>query len=448
MLDLDPTLTRALRDIAEAGNAAARPVPAGHIRERARRDQYRRGVALGAVAVVSVVAMVATTWTLGQGPRTGTPADGKPSLTVAPADFGPSLLLSRDDVASALGTTWDWSAGPVEEPGGALTPCQADAAADPQRTAALSRVVTGGWSGDDTLTEWVERSSDEATAQTAFDRAVGWFTDCGGQGMDESVFGGSLANRFEALPALPGVDQQRVVVRMREPVEGGGSWTNTVAGVVRVGDLLAVVAWDVTVDEDPGRYDDGFLDLMRVAAGRLTGVPAVVVSPDAMVQPSDDAVVAMVGDRARASVTLTREMLRPRLICDGGDAYVPESLQTGRVVTLVDQGATAIITQSMFLFPSKEAASTAIRESRVTASGCSDDRGNGGELSSMAFSEGDESYGVRRGARSSQSLYVVVVRVEHAVSVVAVRELNGTVQEDTVRQLSRALTERMQATYE
>jgi hypothetical protein len=444
------TLTRALGDIAETGRRASLPAPASEIRSLAGRRRRRHVATIGALTVAALV-VTASSGVLDSGPDRNTEADGGPTATATTsgakdlpaAAFGPATLLSEDDVASSLGSMGSWTAGDIEEPDGPGTPCQADDAADPDRSAALSRVVTGGWSGDDTLTELVEETSD---GKAAFQRAVGWFTACGGEGVDQSDTKGSLTKRFGAMEPLPGADEQAVVVRRRAHL-GGETWTNTVAGIIRVDNLLAVIAWDVTIDDDPGAYDDGFLDLMRVAVGRLTDHPAPRVDPEALVHADDPTAVAVAGEGAEARQSADQQMQVTTALCGDGDPYLPAALLASRQVHVIEPEALpASIGQGTYLFASRGDAARAMRESRVTPESCPDNE----DISELSFSGGDESYvlrspAVEEGAETSSVL--AVVRVGSTVSVVSIRELNGTVSDEAALDLIGSVTDRLQRAY-
>jgi hypothetical protein len=376
--DDDARLTQVLDRVAATGQTSARLVPPSSLRRRAgRRTAHRRELVIGAV-VVAVVAGVTvaggptSTTNTDRRPQPAAPTDPVPTqLATAPTVSGrgarhlaPWMLVTAAQVTSTLGFTWDPTSGPDPDGRKPLTPCQAGAdpsAAD--RRTARSVTVTGGWSGDDTLSQLLEEYPDDDTARAAYARAVDWFATCGGLGVDQTDGRRSLARQAADRPAVAGVDDMRMIVRMREKV-ASESWTNTVATVVRAGNLVTVLAWDVTIDDNPGAYDGGFVDLSRQVAERLASNGAsreLSAVPDNALLPADDpAVVAALGGDVPAD---QRNILGGRdgvlamdPLCNAGLSPVAPGTMAVRSPQFVGPDTSAIVIEDVVLHESVQSA--------------------------------------------------------------------------------------------
>jgi hypothetical protein len=376
--DDDARLTQVLDRVAATGQTSARLVPPSSLRRRAgRRTAHRRELVIGAV-VVAVIAGVSVaggpTGTTNTDPRPQPAAPTDPVPTELATDppvtdrgvrhLAPSMLVTAEQVTSTLGFTWDPTSGPDPDGRKSLTPCQAGAdpsAAD--RRTAQSVTVTGGWSGDDTVSQLLEEYPDDETARAAYARAVDWFATCGGLGVDQTDGRRSLARRAAERPAVAGVDNMRMLVRMREKV-ASESWTNTVATVVRAGNLVTVLAWDVTIDDNPGAYDSGFVDLSRQVAERLAGNGAPrelsAVPDDALLPADDPAVVAALGGEVPAdqqSVLGGRDGV-PNMdpLCNGGLSPVAPGTLAVRSPQIAGRDTSAIVIEDVVLHESAQSA--------------------------------------------------------------------------------------------
>jgi hypothetical protein len=450
--DLDTRLTRALEVIAEEGRTHSHGVPASVIRSTATRRQRRRYAAVGATTAVALIA--------GFGVLAGNPFGGddttritgpatvtKPTEDTKPTAVSP--LLTEQEVASSLGTTWKWTAGAVDTAPAKVTPCQAAPAADPARTSAQSRVVTGGWSGDDTLTELVEQSSSASAATGAYDRAVAWFTYCGGLGVDQSGAKNSLTKRTAARGAIAGVDQLRVVVRMREHL-GTDKWTNTVAAVLRVGDRVAVIAWDTTMDDNPGAYDDGFVQLVQVAAARLTHSAAAVVPDDAMLSATDPSLVSLLKNPEVRLFIDTVKTPMTNLLCNEGRDPAAKGVIASRQAQIGAASGSAQpagLTQSVRAHTSAAAASAAVQLARQIGQSCKPKID--GSVTDLPFAGGDESWARRfDGAGfSGGPSYTAVIRVGAGVSYMWILSLDTPVTDAEARAVFDDVVKRMTKVY-
>ena len=144
--------------------------------------------------------------------------------------------------------------------------------------------------------------------------------------------------------------------------------------------------------------------------------------------------------------------MRPTtFLCGKGAAYSPASVLAGRLDVADREAWPATVFLFNYLFASEEAAATAVRESRLTSTSCADLGTSTDEARSLPFSGGDEGYALRSDVSSEgmppERRYVAVVRVGASVSVVAVQELNGTVDDGQVVDLAEKVTDRMQAAY-
>jgi hypothetical protein len=436
--DVDTQLTRALETVAEEGRAGSRSAAASSIRSIAKtRSRRRRAL----ISLTTAAAIVAGIGIVTQGPfggddtvRVSVPATNNPATDGSP-------LLTAHEVGESLGTMWPWQAGPVDPAPGKVTPCQGNAAAaDPARTAAQARVVTGGWSGDDTVTELVEESASVDAAKAAFDRAVAWFTECGGQGVDQSDVQGSLAKRFEAAVPIA-ADQSRVVVRMREHL-GGESWSNTVAGVIRVGLQVAVVAWDNTIDDNPGAYDDGFVQLVKVAAARLRGESLPAVPDAALLQPDDAAVHVLThGDNAATNIADTAPLAS--MFCNGKLDKHPSKLVAGRSMATFGKDQSAGIVETVLLFDTESAAEAAVQNYRDQPTSCA------GTESSTLDVGGDWPGGATEARQPGLGGhdYSGAVQSGRAVAYVGIEQLQKPLNDDQARAVFEKAAQRLSATY-
>jgi hypothetical protein len=447
--DVDTQLTRALETVAEEGRTRSRAVPGSVIRRTATRRARRRHAAVGATTVVALVAG-------GVGVRMGNPFGGDDNSTTqvsVPATTNPttdgSPLVTEKEVAQSLGTSWDWTGSPVDQSPAKVTPCQAAPAADPDRISAYARVVTGGWSGDDTLTEVVEQSKSSAAAEAAFGRAVAWFTDCGGQGVDQSGAKNSLAKRVAARGAIADVNQLQVVVRMREHL-GTDKWTNTVAAVIRVGDQLAVVAWDNTIDDNPGAYDDGFVQLVQVAAARLTHSAAPVVPDDAMLSTTDPSLVSLLQKPDVRLFTDTFKTPMTNLLCNEGRDPAAKGVIASRQAQIGAASGSpqpAGLTQSVRAHTSAAAARAAVQLARQIGESCKPK--TDGSVRDLPYAGGDESWARRfDGAGfSGGPSYTAVIRVGAGVSYMWILSLDTPVTDTQARAIFDDVVTRMTKVY-
>jgi hypothetical protein len=310
----DARLTDVLEQLAAAGQAAARTRPPSALRRRAARRTARNGSFVAAVAVLAVVAgfsvangSFGTASRNHQGPSrpTATATAGPvptqlatvPSTGLNRRHSDPSMLVTEEQVSSSLGSSGPWTAAPASDGSKPLTPCQATAGDDTRaadRRTAMSEVVTGGRSGGDTLSQLLEEYPNAASARRAYASAVAWFASCHGLGVDQTEGPRSPARLTAAHNAIRGVDDMRMIVRMRAKV-GAQSWKNTVATVVRAGNLVTVLAWDVTVDDNPGADDGGFVALSWQLASQLAETKVGPVLNEAMLPRDDPAVGAVLG---------------------------------------------------------------------------------------------------------------------------------------------------------
>lgn len=444
MHDLDTRLTRALETVAEAGRTHSHAVPAAVIRGTATRRSRRRYAAVGATTAVALVAggigfLEGNPFSSDDTTRTTGPATAKqPAASVA--------LVTKEEVAGSLGTAWKWTAGPVDRSPGEVTPCQAAPAADPARISAQARVVTGGWSGDDTLSELIERSASAGAATAAYDRAVSWFTDCGGQGVDQSAAKNSLTKRTAARGEIPGVDQMRVVVRMRAQL-GTDKWSNTVAAVLRVGNQVAVIAWDTTIDDNPGAYDGGFVQLVQVAAARLTHSASPIVLDGALLSGTDVAVTSLISSPHVALFVDTLKTPQTNVLCAG---YGPaaKGVIASRQVQIGGSGsyAPADVDQSVRAHTSAATASAAVRLARQSSQQCKPTQA--GSVANFAYAGGDESWALHfNGLLMGDTAYTAVIRVGTAVSYVDVMSLNHQVTDAEAKAVFDQVVERMTKAY-
>lgn len=384
MADHDRGLTTVLERLSERGQAAARPQPAAFVRATADRQTRRHRVLLAAALVLVVAGGSALMTSGGQPTRSenvrtpAAPSHGPAptQLATAPSDgsseprtITDDMVVTAGEVASTLGTMWDWKLTESGDGSSALTPCQSSPSADPDRQAARTAVVTGGWSGDDTLSQLVEQSRDAEASRAAYQAAVQWFTDCGGTGVDQSNARHSLARRAALRPAIDGVDDMRIIVRRRDALSDGIGFTNTVAAVIRADNLVTVLAWDVTIDDDPGVYDDGFIELARLVGRRLVGaevrvgpVPEHVpqsIPDSALLSPDDPTIRDAFGD-TQGSVVANAQVPRLDPLCRRG--YAPPAAGTVAVRTpqIVGDGTTAILLEFVTRYDSERSAEAAV----------------------------------------------------------------------------------------
>lgn len=240
------------------------------------------------------------------------------------------MVVQVEDVAAALGTEWTNMPPNID----ALTPCS-DSELDYRESAVVR--AEGGWSGTDSMTQLVTKHESRKEALASYEEAVTWFTDCGGMGADQSETQDSLAQRSAEQPKPPGIDESRVVVRMREQI-GSQLWTNTVAAVLRSGDVVAVLAWDVTIDDNPGVYDDRFLGLVRVLASQLTMAATPATADQALLQADHAAVQAVLGEDIN-------DQLEARTSIDVTEGVCFQGPSTGRPSGVVSAGSSFLVNE-------------------------------------------------------------------------------------------------------
>jgi hypothetical protein len=389
--DDSPRLTDVLERLASAAQADARTRPPSVLRRRAARRTARNGSIVAAVAVLAVVAgfSVASgsfrTASTDQQPSrpTATAATGPvptqlatlPSTGVNSRHIDPSMLVTEAQVSMNLGSSWPWTAAPASDGSKPLTPCQATAGDDPSaadRRTAMSEVVTGGWSGDDTFSQLLEEYPDAASARRAYASAVDWFASCNGLGVDQTDDPHSLARLAAAHMAIKGVDDMRIIVRMRAKV-GAESWTNTVAAVVRAGNLVTVLAWDVTIDDNPGVYDGGFVALSWQLAHQLADTKDGSLLDGALLAADDPAVSTALGGLASGDHHTTHGerdgILRMDPLCNGGLTPPPPGTAGAGGAQMI--GPTGVIVlEDVAQYPFVESARAAADAAIADASAC------------------------------------------------------------------------------
>lgn len=444
MPDLDTRLTRALNTVADDGRARSRPVAGSFIRGTATSRSRRRLVVVSTTAAIALVAAGTTV-------LTGEPFSGGDVRTSGPATTGDagrgSALVTQQEVSDSLGSRWDWKAAPVDQAPGRITPCQAAASADPARISAEARVVTGGWSGDDTLSELVEVSATPDAAHAAFERAVAWFTECGGKGVDQSAEKGSLTTHYAAAGQVV-ADEARVVVRMREHL-GPDTWTNTVAAVIRVGERVAIIAWDNTIDDNPGAYDNGFVQLVHVASARLNGQSVVTVPETAMLGGTEAPITALVDSPHVSSSVDSGRPPATNLLCpDETGSSVPDAI-VGRHIDIAPPNNTplkATVAEWVRVYGDVTAAHEAFRGSDPHPSQCDMQLGAG--ASPIDYQGGDESRATRFGGLAREgSGYLGVVRVGRAVAYTRVDVFTTEPTDAEVVAVFEAAAQRLTAAY-
>ncbi len=329
----DAGLTALLERVAESGAAAARPAPAAHLRHTAEVRTYRRRLVTAAALVLAVVAGASVL----HGPdasRTAPPAGGSatprpPAPTQLAVSDGAYQQRSLDGselvdprAAAVLGPGWSSAGGGADR--ATLTPCQ-PAGDSPGGNETI--VLTRGTA--EQLAHRITAYESEDVARTAYAQAAAWFADCSG-GDDQSGAKNSVVRRAAALPPVAGVDDLRILV-VRRASTGPDGWTGTVAAVTRVDNLVSVLAWDLTTDDDPPALDDGFVTLTRQAATRLTGGNAASATvPDAaLLTPDDPAVRAALGVTPRGTVPALAKVPRLDPLCEVPyDAAAPGTVDT------------------------------------------------------------------------------------------------------------------------
>ncbi|HEX7188097.1 MAG TPA: hypothetical protein VF423_07715 [Actinomycetes bacterium] len=445
--------------VAESAQAAARPQAASALRREADRRTGRRRSVVAVFTVVAVVAGFAVfNGGLGTSSRSESPADRQgdrsgpapTQLATAPKDpaldrtASAALLVSGAQVAETLGTMWNWTASPIGTGSAKITPCQSEKHADAEHRAARSVVVTGGWSGDDTLSQLVEESSDETAARAAYDRAVSWFRDCDGVGVDQSDVPDSLTRRAAEIRPVDGVDDMRVIVRMREHL-GPNTWTNTVAAVVRVDNLVTVLAWDTTMDDNPGAYDDGFVELVRQVATTMTGETAPSVPDTALLADDDEPVRSALGS---VTTTFRAATGHPNVapLCNVGWSGPTAGTVAARTIMLDGEGASANVTETVVLYESAATATAAADAAVASVDSCPAGKEIGGSSAALEVTGPGTVWALAARPDDGPSpRHVAVVRSGRHVAYLRIDSLNTAVGDDAAARIVQSAAARLDA---
>ena len=378
----DGGLTALLETVAESGAAAARPAPPAQLRHTADVRTSRRRLVTAAVMVLAVVAGGAA---LAGGPGTTDsgppPANGSATLAPAPTQLATpdetyrhrplqqEMLITPQDARAVGG---DWSYAPDRVRGrDLLTPCQTAPLDIPPGGGSTATTLSIGPVGM-TLAQLVADLPDEDAATETYSDVVGWFTDCDGA-LDESDAKGSVVRRAAAAPPVPGIDDLRILV-IRRHSTGPDDWAGTVVAVMRIDNLVSLLAWDTSTDDDPPALDDGFGALTRIAATRLAGLEARHVAvPDAALLTADDpAVAAAIGPQLMSSVASDSRIPWMNPLCNHRNRGPAPGTLSARSVQLAGTDATGIALEYVTLYESVAAARAAAEAAVGTATQCAE----------------------------------------------------------------------------
>jgi hypothetical protein len=458
--DRYPGLTAVLERLAESGRTSARTTAPQLVRRAAERRTARRRFVSAGLLIVALLGGVGLLTDAGDGvtPAPVPPATSRPSpvptqLATATADgsstvrrlLSDDLLVTEEQVAATLGSEWMQTASGRGTT--TLSPCQTEPRADPHREVARSVVFIGGWSGENYFSQLVEQSADEDAARKGYLRAVEWFADCGSTGVDQSDAAGSLTRRVAAQPAVVGVDDMRVVVRMREKI-GSSLWTNTVAAVIRAGNLVTVLMWDVTIDDNPGAYDDGFVRLTGQMAHRIAGSEAPQVPDSVLVSGSDSAVRQVLGE-SRTTYTSANGVLDLDPQCNrrNGPA-APETVATSRTSQTVGAGTSAILVEVVALHASEEAARAAADAGAAMVGVCPDDEQLPGSTKALPVSfdgvEGRAWSSIAEGDGPPEIHHSAVLRSGPLVAYLVLDSLNTEIRDEQAQRIFGIAAQRLE----